>query len=151
MSVPGDVPRRHIRISSSTSKAVNPSQAQYSKRLTVVDLPQGLPEDPNEVFDELEEYIAILLGHVDPPIDSPYLALQEVATAFLSRAYELSILIHRGESDGSIKRGSKYAMFRTRSLRDFIEMCRKLTELGSRRLSQEVLLTQQRRDAGEVA
>lgn len=114
-----------------------------------VDFPEGLPEDPNEVFDELEGYVQVLLGHVDPPVDSPYLALQEVATAYLSRAYELSMLIHRGEIDGSIRRGSTYNLLRTRSLRDFIDMARKLAELGSRRLAQEVLVTQQRRDAGE--
>jgi len=112
-------------------------------------MPQGLPEDPADVFDELEGYIQVLLGHADPPVDSPYLALQEVATAYLSRAYEISILINRGETEGRIKRGSTYYLLRTRSLRDFIEMARKLADLGSRRLSQEVLLTQQRRDSGE--
>lgn len=112
-------------------------------------MPEGLPADPADVFDELEEYARVLLGHDDSPIDSPYLALQEVATAYLARAYELSILIHRGEIDGTIKRGSTYNLLRTRSLRDFIDMARKLTDLGSRRLAQEALLYQQRRDAGE--
>jgi len=91
----------------------------------------------------------VLLGHEEAPLGSPYLALQEVATAYLSRAYELSMLIHRGEIEGTIRRGSTYNLLRTRSLRDFIDMARKLTDLGSRRLTQEVLISQQRRDAGE--
>lgn len=114
-----------------------------------MELPLGLPEDPVQIFDELDEYIQVLLGHVDSPVDSPYLGLQEVATAYLSRAYEISQLIHRGEIEGTIRKGSTYSLIRTRSLRDFIDMARKLAELGSRRLAQEVLVTQQRRDAGE--
>ena len=150
VSVPEGMPRRKIRITAGHHEVQDrPNQAQQAHRLIPTVMPQGLPEDPADVFDELEGYIQVLLGHADPPVDSPYLALQEVATAYLSRAYEISILINRGETEGRIKRGSTYYLLRTRSLRDFIEMARKLADLGSRRLSQEVLLTQQRRDSGE--
>jgi len=59
------------------------------------------------------------------------------------------MLIHRGEIEGTIRSGDMYVRIRTKSLRDFIDMARKLTDLGSRRLAQEVFITQQRRDAGE--
>src|SRR6187431_3469025 len=124
------VSRSHIRIATGhrASAAVSPHQAQHANRLITVDLPSGLPEDHNEVYAELEGYVQVLLGHMDAPLSSPYLALQEVATAYLSRGYELSMLIHRGESEGSIRRGSAYSLLRTRSLRDFIDMAKKLAE-----------------------
>lgn len=86
---------------------------------------------------------------MEPPISSPYLTLAEVAAAYYARGLELDILIHKGEDTGAIKRGSQYYKIRTGVLRSFIEMSKKLVDLGSRRLTQEDLLTRQRRDAGE--
>jgi hypothetical protein len=54
------------------------------------------------------------------------------------------MLIHAGEREGKIHRGSPYYRFRTGELRAFLEMAKKCAELGSRRLSQEALLYNQR-------
>jgi hypothetical protein len=114
-----------------------------------VPLPEGLPE-PDEIYEELHYYCDVLLGRKSAPITSPYLGLAEVAGAYYARALEMDMLIHQGEAEGAIARGSKYYRLRTGSLRSFIEMAKRLCELGSRRLSQEDLLYRQRRDAGEV-
>jgi hypothetical protein len=103
----------------------------------------------DELYDELEYYVDVILGREEAPLQSPYLALQEIASAYLARAYEIEMLIHRAESDRSVTKGSPYYRLRTGSLRSFIEMARKMCDLGSRRLSQEQLITQQRRDIGE--
>lgn len=82
-------------------------------------------------------------------MDSPYLQLAEVAAAYHSRAREVEMLIYIGENDGSIIRGSKLYKFRTGTLNSFIEMSKRLYDLGSRRLTQESLLTQQRLEGGQ--
>jgi len=92
----------------------------------------------------------VLLGHEPSPLQSPYLGLQEVATAYLARAYELDMLIHHAEDSGEVRRGTPYYRIRTGVLRTFIDMARKLADLGSRRLTQEDLITRQRRDLGDA-
>lgn len=125
-----------------------PKAAQYSQKLVSVELPAGLPE-VDDVYTELQGYTDVLLGREDPPVESPYLTLAEVATAYYARACELDALIHEGQDKGTITKGSQYYRIRTGVLRTFIEMTRKLADLGSRRLTQEQLITQQRRDSGE--
>lgn len=90
----------------------------------------------------------MLLGHEEAPIDSPYLSLMEVAVAYYSRAMELESLIHEGEIEGSIKKNSAYYKVRTGPLRNFIEASKRHADLGSRRLTQEDLISRQRYDAG---
>lgn len=124
-------------------------QVQFSQRLIAVPLPPGLPLEEDEVFDELQHYTDVLLGREDPPVESPYLGLAEVATAYYARACEIDMLIRRGEHEGSIRRGSSYYKIRTGVLRTFIDMSKKMSDLGSRRLTQEQLITQQRIDSGE--
>lgn len=112
-------------------------------------LPEGLPA-PDDCYEELEGYCQVLLGHAPSPIHSPYLELAEVATSYLARAYELDMLILRREAEGNEIRGGDYYRLRTGALRSFIDMARKLADLGSRRLTQETLISQQRRDLGET-
>lgn len=90
----------------------------------------------------------MLLGREDPPLESPYLQLAEIAAAYHSRAREIEMLIYIGENDGSILRGSKLYKFRTGTLNSFIEMSKRLYDLGSRRLTQETLISQQRLENG---
>jgi hypothetical protein len=104
----------------------------------------------DEIYDELEQYVDVILGREEPPLASPYLALQEIASAYLARAYEIDMLIHRAEANREVAKNSPYYRLRTGALRSFIEMARKMCDLGSRRLSQEQLITQQRRDIGEA-
>jgi hypothetical protein len=120
-----------------------PKDAQMGRRLLSIEIGLGL-DDVDDLSDELQEYKNILLGRDDSPIDSPYLAMMEVATAYYARAMEIDSLIHKAERQGAIMRGSPLYRFRTGELRAFIELSKKCTELGSRRLTQESLLEQQR-------
>lgn len=124
-----------------------PSHVQFSHRLSEVPTLTGLPEI--EVLkNELLGYMNELLGRTDPPIDSPYLNLMEVATAYYARGQEIDMLIHAGELEGLILKGTEYYRFRTGVLRSFIDAARKMADLGSRRLTQEELLSKQRYDGG---
>jgi hypothetical protein len=116
---------------------------QFTKSLTDVKLEYGLPDLP-ALEAEIDSMVAVLLGHEPSPISSPYLAMMEVATAYHARGQELDIMIHRGERNGDIKKTNPYYKFRTGELRAFLELSKRCAELGSRRLTQETLLQQQR-------
>jgi hypothetical protein len=116
---------------------------QFGQTLTSVLVGMGLPE-LDVLVEELAGYTDVLMGREPSPIESPYLGLMEVATAYHSRACEIENIIHRGEREGLIPRGSAYYKFRTGELRDFTELAKRAAELGSRRLTQEQLLTQHR-------
>jgi endonuclease III-like uncharacterized protein len=58
------------------------------------------------------------------------------------------MLIHWEEQNRRVIRGSGYYKFRTGQLRSFIEMAKMMADLGSRRLTMERLLTDQRYDSG---
>lgn len=87
---------------------------------------------------ELDSYVDILLGRVDPPIDRGVLTLLEVAEAYHARAREMEMVILRCEAEGSVLKGSGPYKFRTGMLRSFIELCSKSIDLGSRRLTYEM-------------
>jgi hypothetical protein len=130
-----------------TGDVRHPSHVQFGERLTSVPIPDGLPADPGEVLRELHEYWNVLLGREEPPIDSPYLGLMEYSVAVYSRAQELDALIHEGESTGAIKKSDAYYKVRVGALRSFIEAAKKHCDLGSRRLTQEEIISRQRYDA----
>lgn len=67
--------------------------------------------------------------------------------AYYSRAQELDALIHEGEMSKAIKKTDIYYKVRVGPLRAFIDAARKHCDLGSRRLSQEDLISRQRYDA----
>lgn len=85
--------------------------------------------------EELQVYTDILLGRVDPPIDSGVLTLMECAEAFHARAKEMEMSLLNSEAEGVVLRGSGQYRFRTGALRSFIEMCAKAIDLGSRRVT----------------
>lgn len=125
-----------------------PSHVQFSHRLIDTPLGEGVTLNVEDLMDELLGYTDILLGRADPPVSSPYLDLCEVATAYYARAQEMDMHIHELERQRVVIRGHPLYQFRTGSLRAFIEMSKKLADLGSRRLTQEVLLNDQRYDSG---
>ena len=71
----------------------------------------------------------------------------ECAVAYYSRAQEIDSLIHEGEGTGAIKKSDPYYRVRVGPLRSFIEAARKHCDLGSRRLTQEDVISRQRYDA----
>lgn len=117
--------------------------AQFGQTLTQVRVARGLP-DVDELRDEFLHYANVLLGREPSPIESPYLGMQEVATAYHSRACEVEMLIHDGEREGDIMRGSPLYRFRTGSLASFISLAKRCADLGSRRLTQEQMLHEAR-------
>jgi len=121
---------------------------RFSRRLTDVETPAGLP-DIDDIYDEFAGYTSIILGRADPPdsLDG-VLDLMEVAAAYYARAKEIEMAIHWEELNRRVIRGSPYYKFRTGPLRSFIEMAKMMADLGSRRLTQERLLTEQRYDSG---
>jgi len=131
-----------VKIRRGSTEAV-PKDVQLGTRLTEVPLKMGLP-GVDELWDEIHGYVDVLLGRVDSPVNSPYLAMGEIATAYYSRAQEIDMLIHSSERTGDVMRGSPLYKFRTGELRSFIELSKKCAELGSRRLTQEQLLHAQR-------
>jgi len=130
-------------------KSAAPSHVQFGTKLTEVPLAHDLPT-PEEITEELLGYCDVLLGRVEPPVASPYLGLAEVATAYYARACELDMLIHEEERLGNVFRGHDLYRVRTGQLRSFLDMSRKMADLGSRRLTQEQVLYEQRRDSGEI-
>ena len=119
---------------------------QFGTKLSEVPVSDHLP-DAGEIEDELLEYCDVLLGRSPAPVSSPYLGLAEVATAYYARAQELDMLIHMEERIGTVTRSHPLYKVRTGSLRSFIELSRKMADLGSRRLTQEQLLASMRLDA----
>jgi hypothetical protein len=119
-----------------------------TRRLRDVPLAIGLP-----TLEELEEeffgYVDVLLGRQEPPIDADVLTLMEVTNAYLSRAYEVDMMIHAAERNRDILRSNPYSKFRTGELRSFIELSRKAQELGSRRLTQAQMLAEAERTGNE--
>lgn len=97
-----------------------------------------------QLRDELDEMKDVLMGRVEPPIDKGVMTLQEVADAYYSRAAEITIDLHRMEADGHITKGDPGYKFRTGELRMFTEMCKRSSELGSRRLTYEQMLFEAR-------
>ncbi len=118
-------------------------------RLIDVPLPAGLP-DPEDIEDELDSMVAVLTGQVEPPIQRGIHTLQEVSVAFYARAQELTMLIQRGERDGSIAKGSSYYQLRTGEIRTFVELAKRAADLGSRRLTAAQLRSEQKLDSSEA-
>jgi hypothetical protein len=122
----------------------NKRDAQTSNKLLIAPVSEGLPPVA-QLWEEIQEYMDILMGRIEPPIDSPYLQLMEVATAYYARALEIDALIHHEEREMRVLRGSEYYRFRTGELRSFIELSKRSADLGSRRLTQEQIIAEQRR------
>lgn len=87
------------------------------------------------VSSELQDYVDVLLGRRPPPEDYGVIALFEIASAYLARALEIKMALHRAEREGVVKRGEPMYRLRTGELEDFIELAKNACELGSRRVT----------------
>ena len=102
--------------------------------LSPMNLPAGMPP-LEQCRKELADYADYLLGRKAPPFDAGVSTLMEVASASLGRALEMQSRIQRGETDGTIAKGSQWYKFRTGELRTFIELSKNFVEMGSRRIT----------------
>lgn len=93
---------------------------------------------------ELAEYVDILLGREDPPVDVGVMTLMELAEAFHARAKEIEMEILEMEAEGAVLPKSRTYKFRTGYLRSFIELASKSIDLGSRRVTHEQYLLRER-------
>lgn len=117
---------------------------RISRHVPVVKIGEGM-DNLADLRRELDEYVAVLLGRKDPPIDRGVMTLMELAEAYFARATEMEMVIHRGEIDGVVPTKSKLYYFRTRELRAFQELAKAAMELGSRRVTAEKLVWEQER------
>lgn len=108
-------------------------------KLRAVPLGSGVPPITSMV-EELQDMTDVLLGRDEPPIDAGHLTLMEVSDAYFARASEMTMLLQQAEREGTITKGSAHYKFRTGELRTFMELARRASELGSRRLTEEQLM-----------
>lgn len=111
----------------------------------------GLP-NMAKLQEEILDMTDVLMGRVAPPpkLRGTTLALMEVADAYYARASEIKMQIHRLEREGRVMRGSPHYQFRTGELATFLEMCKRASELGSRRLTDESLAFEQEKYGREL-
>jgi len=93
--------------------------------------------------DEIDEFMEVLMGREQPPIDNGPLTLMEYANAAYSRGMEITMLIQRSEVDGFTSKGSRLYRFRTGELRAFVELTAKAIDLGSRRVTNAKMMYDQ--------
>lgn len=105
-------------------------------RLRAVRLGEGMPSIP-KMEEEIIDMTNVLLGRADAPINHGTMSLMEVADSYYARAAEMTMLLQQAEREGTITRGSAHYKFRTGELRTFLEMAKKASELGSRRVTAE--------------
>jgi hypothetical protein len=109
-----------------------------------VPIGDGLPA-VDDLWTEIRGYLDVLVGRLPSPIQSPYLSMQEVATGYYGRAREIEMLIARAERKGLVKAKDPYYSFRRNELAAFIRLAGRCCDLGSRRLTEEIELNEQRR------
>ncbi|AYQ99292.1 hypothetical protein PBI_CANTARE_72 [Brevibacterium phage Cantare] len=112
----------------------------------IFDVSEGMGT-AEELADELEEMTDVLLGRIAPPASNGILTLMEVADAYFSRASEMTMKIQRAEREGRITKGHELYRLRTGELRTFLEMTKRASDLGSRRLT-DVMATQDKERTG---
>ena len=84
---------------------------------------------------ELDGYMDVLLGRLDPPNENGPMTLMEFAETVHARLGEIEIAVLRGENDGTVTKGSRIYRFRTGELRTAQEVFAKAIDLGSRRVT----------------
>lgn len=126
-----------------TSRSREPQEEMPRGSLRMFRLGEGLP-NITVLQEELQDMWDTLLGRTPPPVKlrDRTLALMEVADAYHARALEIKSHIQTLEAEGRILKGTALYAFRTGPLQNFIDMSRKASDLGSRRLTEESLRTE---------
>jgi hypothetical protein len=109
-----------------------------ARKTLAIKVPYGLLS-VKDLEKEIDEMASVLLGHTPPPIDTGISTMMEVAEGYYARCAELTRLILREESNGTIVKGSPYYKLRTGELRLMLELCSRLANLGSRRITADEL------------
>ena len=77
----------------------------------------------DELHEEINEYINVLMGHINPPITDGVDTLFEVSSTYLARAKEIEIKLLERERNGDVPSGDALKKCRTGELRSVIELC----------------------------
>lgn len=110
---------------------------QWYSTLRPIQTPRGLKPLP-DILKELDSYVEVLAGDVEPPWENGILTLHELADSYYARAREIEGRIYRGERDGWKKDDpleEKWPKFRTGELQSYLGIFRHAAELGSRRVT----------------
>tara|TARA_B100000287_G_C20502734_1_gene729752 strand:- start:264 stop:662 length:399 start_codon:yes stop_codon:yes gene_type:complete len=85
---------------------------------------------------ELEDYTDVIFGRKEAPIKEGVATMYEISVAYYARAKEIEMFCKKLESGIDVgKTRHPIYRFRTGQLNVFIEMCKELTKLGSRRIT----------------
>lgn len=99
---------------------------------------------------ELLDMTDVLMGRAQSPFNDRRVdALMEVADAYYARAAEMTMRIQMMEGDGRVRRGDALYKFRTGELRTFMEMAKRASEVGSRRVTVKQMLLESERHGRE--
>lgn len=131
-------------MSEPTYEALHPDMETPDKTVGVRYFHVGAGFDLTAMRDELSEYMNIMLGRIEPPVDVGVMTLMEVAEVFHARAKEMEMEILDAEASGAVLKGSRAYKFRTGFLRSFIESASKSIDLGSRRITHEQYILRER-------
>ena len=97
-------------------------------------LNEGQP-DIEALRTECRDMKGWLLEREASPIDNGVASLMEVSSACYGRLIEIDTLLHEAESKGYVLKSSPLYNFRTRELRDMLDLSKHKFDLGSRRLT----------------
>ena len=97
---------------------------------------------------ELQAYQDVIFGRTESPINSGVSTMYEISVAYYSRAKEIEMYCKKFESGIDVgKTRHPLYKFRTGQLNVFIEMCKELTKLGSRRITvAQMMLAENEKD-----
>jgi|TARA_Y100001937_G_C6939890_1_gene249866 hypothetical protein len=97
---------------------------------------------------EIEGYQDVIFGRSEAPINSGVSTMYEISVAYYARAKEIEMYCKKFESGIDVgKTRHPLYKFRTGQLNVFIEMCKELTKLGSRRITvAQMMLAENEKD-----
>ena len=79
-------------------------------------LKKGL-SSAQELHEEINNYIDVLMGHINPPIADGVDTLFEVSSTYLARAKEIEIKLLERERNTKVEPGDELKKFRTGEVR----------------------------------